>query len=728
MNINLANIDFAPGQGGGGEAVIRTLDVTENGTYRAPSGVNGYNPVNVNVSAGGSVTPEEQEALDILVNQNNEDGALYTDVFKPLVNFTRNTVNIPNSGWVYRQFYVGDDLYCAGEYNQIYKYAPDKYTYELYNDRFKSSIGDQPLWSDMTGRVYYGQNFVVNLDTAEVTDIDLRCSYYTYRIYGLRKNFWKGKYGVYQLSSTPQKFDETNQYFVDWNNVHITSDYDLSEIPAYFGLFGFDYDGRHLMVYTNNTIWELKEYEDHIDIELLNNPPIPELPDELVGSECSFISTKSGELYVFVGDYRYRLVNGNWVSFDIYDINGNYAGQYVEYPGIAYGDFLIGYGETNDMRIMNMGDTAIKYTYWSEPKNFAVDIYSDQQIIGSKSFYNGVMAPGITLDSISSRGGSTDFRIGKNDTVADSIQINCPDARLNDNPVATTNLLILNRTYSTYGKYIGPKYTSSLVGDVSYNNYFKTYTGRIFYSQNEDWREWNGTNWNTSYSRNMSVYNNGGTVVAAPNNTFYNSSDGYTYLWDDSNTNFVQLCANVGSDGYMYWWDGSRLRCSDFYLENDNNNWKWVQEVIPDYKSGMHYYLNNKVYCLGFDSIVYEFNAGELTYTAIGSYPFFTQYSFISGGDIIFPSSDNKFKKIDFSKVNNNEIVDISRDTEIPYYPSNFHYDYNGRLFFGLGEGEFAYCYDMDEELPVPDVGDGTYVLKATVLNGNIHYEWILDN
>ena len=53
MNINLANIDFVPGQGGGGEAVIRSLDVTENGTYRAPSGVNGYNRVNVNVSAGG---------------------------------------------------------------------------------------------------------------------------------------------------------------------------------------------------------------------------------------------------------------------------------------------------------------------------------------------------------------------------------------------------------------------------------------------------------------------------------------------------------------------------------------------------------------------------------------------------------------------------------------------------------------------------------------------------
>ena len=76
MNINLANIDFVPGQGGGGEAVIRSLDVTENGTYRAPSGVDGYNPVKVNVSGGSSITPEEQDALDTLVD--SSEGVLNT--------------------------------------------------------------------------------------------------------------------------------------------------------------------------------------------------------------------------------------------------------------------------------------------------------------------------------------------------------------------------------------------------------------------------------------------------------------------------------------------------------------------------------------------------------------------------------------------------------------------------------------------------------------------------
>lgn len=43
-------------QGGGGkEPVVESLSVTENGTYNAPSGVDGYNPVEVNVPQSGGL-------------------------------------------------------------------------------------------------------------------------------------------------------------------------------------------------------------------------------------------------------------------------------------------------------------------------------------------------------------------------------------------------------------------------------------------------------------------------------------------------------------------------------------------------------------------------------------------------------------------------------------------------------------------------------------------------
>lgn len=47
--LRVRSIVGAGGGGEGGEAVIRSLSVTKNGTYTAPSGVDGYSPVTVNV-------------------------------------------------------------------------------------------------------------------------------------------------------------------------------------------------------------------------------------------------------------------------------------------------------------------------------------------------------------------------------------------------------------------------------------------------------------------------------------------------------------------------------------------------------------------------------------------------------------------------------------------------------------------------------------------------------
>ena len=119
MNINLANIDFIPGQGGSGEAVIRSLDVTENGTYSAPSGVDGYNPVNVNVSGGGgSLTPDEQEALDTLVD--SSDGVLYTKEYKQ--NIAERNSNPSQNSYMFKESLckLGDDIY-AYDNNNLYK-------------------------------------------------------------------------------------------------------------------------------------------------------------------------------------------------------------------------------------------------------------------------------------------------------------------------------------------------------------------------------------------------------------------------------------------------------------------------------------------------------------------------------------------------------------------------------------------------------------------------------
>lgn len=63
-------IGYAQGQRVVGTATpstptIQSLSVTENGTYTAPSGVDGYSPVTVNVSGGTEVYPFYHKQLDI---------------------------------------------------------------------------------------------------------------------------------------------------------------------------------------------------------------------------------------------------------------------------------------------------------------------------------------------------------------------------------------------------------------------------------------------------------------------------------------------------------------------------------------------------------------------------------------------------------------------------------------------------------------------------------------
>lgn len=84
MEINLATIDFNPGQGGGGEAVISSLSVTSNGVYRVPQGVDGYNPVTVDVPAQEFVT----ETLSVSVNGTYTPGT-------GVDGYSQVTVNVP---------------------------------------------------------------------------------------------------------------------------------------------------------------------------------------------------------------------------------------------------------------------------------------------------------------------------------------------------------------------------------------------------------------------------------------------------------------------------------------------------------------------------------------------------------------------------------------------------------------------------------------------------------
>lgn len=78
--------------GGGSTPTINSLSVTENGTYTAPTGVDGYSPVTVNVPQG--VTPTGTKQISITQNgTTTEDVTNYASA--------EITVNVPSSSGVY---------------------------------------------------------------------------------------------------------------------------------------------------------------------------------------------------------------------------------------------------------------------------------------------------------------------------------------------------------------------------------------------------------------------------------------------------------------------------------------------------------------------------------------------------------------------------------------------------------------------------------------------------
>ena len=112
MNINLANIDFIPGQG------------------------------------GGSLTPDEQKSLDTLVN--SSEGVLNTFVIESEgITKQKQNPSFTSSEWNKYLYDVDGEIYCRTE-NKLFKYNPETLSFDfLFN---LSQYNDAPLWKEKTGR------------------------------------------------------------------------------------------------------------------------------------------------------------------------------------------------------------------------------------------------------------------------------------------------------------------------------------------------------------------------------------------------------------------------------------------------------------------------------------------------------------------------------------------------------------------------------------------------
>lgn len=714
MNINLANIDFVPGQGGGGEAVIRSLDVTENGTYRAPSGVDGYNPVNVNVSGGGgSLTPEEQEALDTLVD--SSEGVLYTGQFERYHQYNILTnINI-NSNNVTRVFW--DDLYMTDNEN-LYKLNRESYQFEMIA-HFNEYLFLSFFFEDKSGRLY-----------SNLRELNLENGTFGERINvpenslsgtGTLNNFLYGEYGVWALSNNAYKFNESTQEF---EQMPLNSTFGYNSPQVYFDLF--KYDGHILGVY-NNLTFEVTEYEDHIDVADVTGVYF-NMPSFEVVDSYSYKSTKDGNLY-YINDtniYIYDKSLGDWVSIDNASISIPIYGN----KSLVSDNILFSFDYERNDNYMNLGPD-FSTTFWTNINNIAVDFKSNQVISGNKTF-DGIVAINNSLyanDIYSKNIYNVENIYGRDLKITSDniIFLNNKGAETviknGTKPIITADQTFMNSTFIPYGT-DGDR-TGYFNEYPEINNSFTTNTKRLFNKYKDFWYEFTGTNKPVDVS--FSIDFSGSDVKNSPSSTILVTGNN-TYAWNDGDTNWDLLCSSDNITSGTVWFDGEDFRSGNTYkLVETEGVWSWVSDPLVNDIWQNYYkycYKNGEVYINYSDMFLYKYDKVNCVLNKVGLYGGGYLWSYF---DQLFYSNGNQLSMVDLSKADPQNPNSDLRGELLHTIKNGTFVGATDRLWYYNEENEMCSLYQNIYEKPEVPASDGTYTLKAVRAGDQITYNWVLD-
>lgn len=121
--------------GGAAEPVIQPLEVTANGVYNVPAGVDGYNPVSVNVSGGGG-----EAGGNVLINCKSQffqySAVIYADgtaIVASYNTFTKGQTlqNVLFISIVYAPFSSSYPSF-SGSFERLYSKHENGQMYEMY--------------------------------------------------------------------------------------------------------------------------------------------------------------------------------------------------------------------------------------------------------------------------------------------------------------------------------------------------------------------------------------------------------------------------------------------------------------------------------------------------------------------------------------------------------------------------------------------------------------------
>ena len=349
MNINLANIDFIPGQGGGGGITPSTPEVEP--LYNKSEGYLKYK-----LSIGYD---REFDAMSNKVISVSSD-ELYTS-------------SLCNT--------IGDKVYMYNPYdgNRFFIFNKRTLSFIEYKTFYLSTpTQSYPMWSDSQGRVYYGNKYILNIDdeseTVEVIEKDLGGDFWQHNG-TLKSNIIKKDGVVYMISynnSCAYIFNEETQSFD-------------SSIPVQ-GTFPSNSFYKYFSEFEGHWIYDASKEQTELVFHLDEAEPYAEwvvLPERLFPGAWSYeyegqtINESTRGVYVHpvvkdgVTEYynfgyknpvMYKLVNGAW---EIVGYNQTVENMTTHMGGCTYGTLWFGYGyqsgHTGEIIIWNMDDQPVHY-------------------------------------------------------------------------------------------------------------------------------------------------------------------------------------------------------------------------------------------------------------------------------------------------------------------------------------------------------------------------------
>ena len=687
MNINLANIDFVPGQAGQG--------------------------------GGGSLTPEEQDALDILVD--SSEGILNT------VEIKGN--NLKQMPWVYKDNFsnyylysmVDGSIYCF-LYPKLYKLNPKSMNFNLILDNI-SSTNSGPLWMDNSGRMFQGFDREIDLTTGLVTNVDL--NYKTFKANYNRPNLFYGDRGIWCVPRTLtdlKLYDEQLKQFTGTYTTTLPQDYSGNIASDICNVF--TYKGHKLFHTKANKTYEVVETNDGLSVTDVTGVYFP-IPTFTINNPYFMFSTENGNLWYMNMDNKYVYKGtGNWESYTITsDDNVDYS-FFQSY--VVYGNYIIGGMNVpqENYSIINLGPT-LNATSWAPVNTLAVDLESEQDILGRKHF-NSIDTNNLYIWYVNSNDESH-IQLNKNQTKASSIELTVPGAfTLNNVNIATTDNCIVNRSYST----TGPRYEGICDTSITgYTTYFKTPSGRLIYDSGYEAYEFDGTQF--TQLQTVTIHPRPGNFVTISDGLFARAYRDLTLLkWNDTTSNWEVVLDLITND--LIWAaDANTLRLGNTYkLSNTDGTYSWVEDVInTSERLGRTYLIGQNVYMMENNTRrVRQYDESTKTLTFIGE----TKEYPVDGHWFVFENELYYLDNVSVRKLNPSQVGTDQWDirTNILYTDSKYIYiEYNNKLYLvsDNNENNFGYCYGVEETTPEVPATDGTYSLKAVRSGDQITYNWVLD-